>query len=118
MGLLANDDWHCLRRLSDPIEANLIRGMLETHGIPARVTGEGLVGAYSGIPKVCDVRVHVPAHCRGEAEAVMADYDQAGAPAGPPWNCASCGEQNDPGFEVCWQCGSDPKATAGTDGRA
>jgi hypothetical protein len=24
-----------------------------------------------------------------------------------PWICASCNEQNEPAFELCWQCGQD-----------
>lgn len=28
-------------------------------------------------------------------------------PAGPPWTCEKCGEENPGEFEVCWKCQSD-----------
>lgn len=97
----------CIHRLQDPIEANLIRGLLMNEGIPAEVTGEGLVGAYSGVPKVCDVRVLVPSRFRETAETVVRRYEEGrhrGATE-TDWLCDKCGETNHPSFEICWRCG-------------
>jgi hypothetical protein len=30
--------------------------------------------------------------------------ESAGHTAGPPWRCGSCGEENPPNFDVCWNC--------------
>ena len=96
----------CVHRVTSPIEANLIKGLLETEGIQVELTGEGLVGAYSGVPKVCDVRVLVPASLKSAADAVLRAYeDGRGAKAGPPWTCDDCGESNERHFEICWRCG-------------
>lgn len=27
----------------------------------------------------------------------------------PPWVCNNCNEDNDASFELCWNCGTDPK---------
>ncbi|MDH3914769.1 MAG: DUF2007 domain-containing protein [Chromatiales bacterium] len=94
----------CVHRLQDPIEANLIRGLLMNEDIPAELTGESLVGAYSGIPKLCDVRVLVPEQHRGPAEAIIRRYERGRAIADRDWRCSRCGEANDPSFEICWSC--------------
>jgi membrane protease subunit (stomatin/prohibitin family) len=28
---------------------------------------------------------------------------------GERWTCARCGEPNEPAFEFCWNCGTDPR---------
>lgn len=96
----------CVHRLQDPIEANLIRGLLANEGIPAELTGEGLVGAYSGVPKLCEVRILVPEDRRAAAETVLRRYDEGRRrPARlRDWVCPDCGESNDPSFEICWHC--------------
>lgn len=99
-------EWNfvCVHRGTDPIEASLLKGLLESEGIPARTTGEELVGAYAGVPRVCDVRVLVPDRYRSAAEALLADYDARRAGAGQ-WACPDCGETNEAAFELCWSCG-------------
>ncbi len=95
----------CVHRGTSPIEARLVMGLLESEGIPARTTGEELVGAYSGVPRLCDVRVLVPARYRAAAEAVIGAYETRRA-GGADWACPDCGEDNDTAFEVCWSCGA------------
>lgn len=102
-------DLVCVHRGTDPIEASLLQGMLESEGIPAAVTGADLVGAYSGVPRVCDVRLMVPAHRRTDAAAVLERYRQAG-PADGEWPCTGCGEINAASFESCWSCGREARA--------
>jgi hypothetical protein len=93
----------CIHRGTDPIEANLLKGMLESEGIPAAVTGADLVGGYSGVPKVCDVRLLVPARYRDDAAAVLDRYQHEAA-SGGEWRCPGCGEMNAATFESCWSC--------------
>jgi hypothetical protein len=100
------DQLVCVHRVPNPIEANILRGLLEQAGLPVTLHGEALSGAYSGVPKVADVRVMVPMSVRDEARAVIADYhDRSVADEGQPWRCGGCGEENDSGFEICWRCG-------------
>lgn len=87
----------------DPIEASLLAGLLRSEGIAAEVTGAGLVGAYSGVPRVCDVGVLVPQSQREQARAVIARYEREG---GGEWRCPRCAETNAGSFEVCWSCGA------------
>jgi len=100
------DSMVCVYRLQDPIEANLIRGLLENAGITTRLTGEHLVGAYSGVPKLCEVRVLVPSADQGAAERVLQRYeaDRRQPPTETDWLCPECGEGNGPRFEFCWNC--------------
>lgn len=102
--LFSGRDLVCVHRGTDPIEANLLKGMLESEGIPAAVTGADLVGGYSGVPKVCDVRLLVPERYRARAADALAHYERE-RPAGDEWRCAGCGEVNAPSFESCWSCG-------------
>ncbi|MGB5590992.1 MAG: DUF2007 domain-containing protein [Gammaproteobacteria bacterium] len=97
----------CVHRMTDPIEANLLKGLLQQEGIPAEISGEDLVGAYSGVPRVCDVRLLVPPAYRLAADALIKAYEAAkGAPPNESvWICAGCGEENAMSFETCWQCG-------------
>jgi hypothetical protein len=96
----------CVHKLQDPIEANLIRGLLLNAGIPAQLTGEGLVGAYSGVPMLCEVRILVPLGRRSDAERLLQGYDaDRRRPASEQdWICKACGESNGTRFEVCWNC--------------
>lgn len=99
----------CVRRVPHPIEANLLRGLLEASDLPVSLIGEGLAGAYAGAPRFADVKIMVPAWAKSSAEDVLADYDQrCAAQSQEEWRCGSCGEQNDAGFEICWQCGHAP----------
>jgi hypothetical protein len=102
--LFSGRDLVCIHRGTDPIEANLLKGMLESEGIPAAVTGADLVGGYSGVPRVCDVRLLVPQRYRDRAAAVLERYERE-RPAGGEWRCAGCGELNASSFESCWSCG-------------
>jgi len=94
----------CIQRGTDPIEAALLQGLLESEGIAATVTGADLVGGYSGVPKVCDVRLLVAARDREAAQAVLERY-RSERPAEEAWTCAGCGEVNASSFESCWNCG-------------
>lgn len=99
----------CVHRGTDPIEANLLKGMLESEGIPGAVTGADLVGGYSGIPRVCDVRLMVPERYRASAAAALERYARE-RPAGGDWRCDACGESNAASFESCWSCGGEHAA--------
>jgi hypothetical protein len=97
-------DLVCIQRGTDPIEATLLQGLLRSEGVPAAVTGADLVGAYSGVPKVCDVRLLVPMRYRERAAAILARYESERATGGE-WRCEGCGEPNASSFESCWSCG-------------
>lgn len=106
----------CVHRVPDPIEANIIRGLLEQAGVAVMLQGEALTGGYSGLPKVADVRIMVPARLEEQARAIIDGYqDRSGDSGLAPWHCARCGEENDGGFEICWRCGHAPGEEQGKD---
>ncbi len=101
----------CVRRYASPIEANIVRGLIEEAGIPVQLEGEALVGAYAGVPKVGDVRLLVRIRDEAGARGLIEAYEQG--ESGPEWTCESCGEANGARFEVCWQCGAAAGVTSG-----
>jgi hypothetical protein len=109
--LFAGRDLVCVHRGTDPIEANLLQGLLDSEGIPAAVTGADLVGGYSGVPRVCDVRLLVPQRYREQAAGVLERY-QHERPGSGEWACGGCGEANAATFESCWSCGRDAAGEA------
>jgi hypothetical protein len=96
---------------SHPLEAHMIRGVLEADGIDAVVRGEALFAVRGLTPVTPDTLPSV---------WVMndADADRALALLGDPrrvrvaetgrdraWRCPACNEFVGPELAVCWQCG-------------
>ena len=105
----------CVYQAPDPIEGNLIRGLLESAGIDVELRGELLSGAYPGVPRVSETRLFVRPHQRDAARRVVKDYEKRHAQQ-RHWTCERCGEANTAAFETCWQCqsaGPDQSTVAG-----
>jgi hypothetical protein len=93
---------------------HLAKAHLESHGIPCMIQGENLARVAGGVP-VGDawVELWVTDESRVD-EALMllkAIEDETGADA-EPWRCPTCGEELEPQFTVCWQCGTPREAAA------
>lgn len=92
-----------------PAEAYLLKGYLETAGIPAIVQGGELVGLQGALPLT---------ETRPSLWVADADHEQAtllvreflrSRPAldgATLWRCPTCGEYLEPQFTDCWQCGT------------
>jgi hypothetical protein len=104
----------CARRFASPIEANIVRGLIEGAGIAVQLDGESLVGAYAGVPKVGDVRLMVREADLDAVGRILEAYEQRESE--PEWTCQACGETNGGRFEVCWQCGAAAAPGASADG--
>jgi hypothetical protein len=105
---LSGDSRICIYLAPDPIEGNLIRGLLESSGIEVELRGEALSGAYPGIPKISETRVFVAPRFRDKAKDIIRVYETRNA-QGRHWTCSKCGESNTAAFETCWQCqGASP----------
>lgn len=110
--LFSGRDLVCIHRGTDPIEASLLQGLLESEGVPATITGADLVGGYSGVPRVCDVRLLVPRRYGDAATNVLQRYEnERGRTPGDDWRCPACSEVNGANFEACWACGREPTAS-------
>lgn len=90
-------------------EAHIVRGFLESNGIPAVVRGEYLTSGWGELPvDVCSVWITddrqydraqslLSAFLRGDFAREFRDQN---------WRCAACGEQLEGQFTSCWNCGS------------
>lgn len=86
-------------------EVHLVRDLLAREGIPARLRNH-LLAPLAGEVPMNEVRaeVRVDAEHAAAAEAIVAE---ARHPRGVDRPCPACGEENPPGFEICWNCGAD-----------
>ena len=61
----------CVYQAENSIDAHLVRGVLEQHGIPAYVFGDFLAGAIGELPVWGLVEVHVANQHYADAEALV-----------------------------------------------
>ena len=70
--------WSVVYRAGNPIEAHLVRGLLEDHAIPVRLSGEALVGAIGELPAdVAQVEVLVPRGFSVRARGLVQNYEES-----------------------------------------
>ena len=95
-----------------PAEAHLVKGLLESRGIPAEVQGDSLFGVRGAVPITPDTLPSVwvldERQVPGALEALR-DHESVGTSAttGEPWRCPNCGETVEHQFTACWNCGVD-----------
>ena len=116
----------------DPMDAHLVRGMLESNGIDAMVQGEALWSARGELPLTPESApsVWVSGDDHERARALISDYQREIDPdrcancgyelgqspqsicpqcgqaysAPEPWICPQCGEAIEGQFAECWRC--------------
>lgn len=97
--LFAHDDRFLIQRL---------RSELDALGIPYLVKNEYLGGAVGDIPwqeamqEIWLIEKAWESKARAVVEALEAEQGD-GVPDNQ-WQCPCCGESNDGGFAICWQC--------------
>ena len=98
-------------RAANSVEAHLIRGMLEQHGISVRILGDVLSSGIGELPlDVVEVEVQVPPGFCALARQLIDEYERSnreGASLRSAWTCGSCGEDCPDEFALCWNCGSE-----------
>lgn len=104
------DSYTRVFRAENSVEAHMIKGMLEQHGVRARVVGGGLSSGVGELPAdVIQVDVEVPTGYRQYARELIDGYEQNRATddaSDESWSCPACAESNPASFETCWQCGT------------
>lgn len=87
-------------------DAHLLLGLLAASGIEARILNAAALGALGEIPFASAYPEIWLTDARDLARArqIIATFERP-PPAAQPVRCASCGEDNPAGFEICWNCG-------------
>jgi hypothetical protein len=92
-------------RCYHPLQAEHLANVLRAAGFGCEVRRAALYGAVGDIPwHECAPEIWLW-NDRDEAMALRL-LDELSRPAvGEPWRCAGCGEEIEPQFGACWQCG-------------
>jgi hypothetical protein len=91
------------------VEAHLIRGYLDSHGIAAEVRGEYLTSGWGELPvDVCSVWIVDEAQYDAANALVnsLLDGTRANDSHAHRWRCHVCGEELEGQFTACWACGT------------
>jgi hypothetical protein len=96
----------------DPIEANLLVGLLKAEGIEAVVQGEYLYAIRGLVPATYPTVWVVDENEYDQARALALEFDRQQREGGGPeplesWVCPVCGETIEGQFDQCWHCGAD-----------
>ncbi len=93
---------------ADPVDAHMVRGMLEALGIDAVVKGDIAWSARGETPPMDDTapQVWVDEADVPAAREAIARRERGEAGQGGEWRCPSCGERLEAQFTQCWNCGA------------
>lgn len=102
------NDWKLIYQAENQLQAHCIKGMLAQSGIEVRLTGEALQGAVGELPfNEIAIGVYVFFTQMTRAKQAIAQFE---AKQTKDWSCSDCKELNASTFEICWQCGHDPRS--------
>ncbi|NJN16789.1 MAG: DUF2007 domain-containing protein [Oscillochloris sp.] len=92
-----------------PAEAHLVQDYLAQAGIQAVIQGSELGGLQGLVPTTeTYASVWVADEDMAEAEALVREFldGQPNDVAETAWQCPNCGEEIEPQFSDCWNCGT------------
>jgi len=92
-----------------PAEAHIVCGLLQQHHIPCEVRGETLFTVRGEIPFDESSSPYVwlkNPQFEQQSRNLIASYLNPENNNQPDWHCSHCGEDNEPQFGLCWNCGS------------
>jgi hypothetical protein len=91
---------------ANPVEAEIVRQLLASHGIRTELLGVFAWGAVGELPlpEAWPRLYLVEERDRERARAVIRDYESA--PVAGSWACRQCGERSPAHFGACWSCGA------------
>ncbi|MEZ4280544.1 MAG: DUF2007 domain-containing protein [Myxococcota bacterium] len=96
---------------TDPVDAELVKGMLAAHAIEATIQGGAVFALRGEIPMTTDTlpTVWVLDDVDFDRARALVDADlqrrAASASGGRAWTCSGCGETLEAQFTHCWRCG-------------
>jgi hypothetical protein len=97
----------------NPVEAHLVKGLLENENIEAMVQGEFLWNVRGEVPIAEDTAPSVWIVDDSEYDRAleiindMSLRSEAPSRDAPDWRCGKCGETNEHIFTECWKCGKE-----------
>ncbi len=95
---------------ADPLEAEILRGYLHTHGIEIDVLGAGLWAARGELQVDAYPRLILrDERDRPRATELLKVYERRRHSGAAEWRC-SCGEASPTTFETCWACAAERPA--------
>ena len=82
------------------------RNFLDNHGIYTELKNDILCGAAGELaPSETWPELWVEDVVYNRANTLVQQLTQE--PTGAPWLCSQCHEENEPTFEICWNCQSE-----------
>lgn len=91
---------------SDPVNAEIVKDHLGSHGIAAQVRGRFLWGGMGELPADVYPTVWVDHGEDYDAARRLIAAFEAGETDGEPWRCPRCREDLPGQFDACWRCGA------------
>ncbi|HBV75865.1 MULTISPECIES: putative signal transducing protein [Vibrio] len=93
----------------DPIEAHIVRGLLESQNIHAEVHSDNIFSLKGEIPMTNDTDPYVwlvNDRFEKQAKDIITEYENRKDDELPNWICNQCNESVEATFAVCWNCGN------------
>lgn len=98
-------DWITVYHAANPVEAELVAGLLRSQGLSAGVKNNSSTGAIGELPAdALETAIAVAPQHDKQARSVIHSYEQN---AGREWYCQNCGETQPGSYEICWNCGGN-----------
>jgi len=95
-------------------DAYILLGLLHVEGIDARILNANAQGGVGEIPFPSTYPEIWLVHERDcdRARGTFVAFERLETPASEhaPTRCSACGEDNPPGFEICWNCAAPTQA--------
>jgi len=85
-----------------------LRNLLENEGIPCTVLRDNLIGTLGGLPPIeCWAELWVLDELlyNRASEIIKRSLERDFESNEKKWKCYACGEELEPQFVVCWNCG-------------
>ncbi len=89
-----------------------LKNVLENQGIICLIKNENLLSAAGGLPPIdCWPEIWVAEESQyDQAKVIIEAALSSQVLPGLPWKCPGCGEEHQPQFTECWNCGGSRPA--------
>jgi hypothetical protein len=85
-----------------------MKNILESYGIDSKIVGENRAAAVGEIPPIeAWIELHVNEEDEKKALEIIDVVIKDPIDEGDAWTCPECGEEIEPQFSTCWNCGTD-----------